>query len=463
MSNDPDKVQDEASQAKRAKTESPVTSDSGITCPVCLNDVTDLTRARPCGHQFDKSCIKTSVARDDRCPTCRDAIGELDFNFTPDGKFESEEVQHPDDQDVDISPEVTIRRGRRDGAMMAKVTLRADAILVAKRDVREETFAMDKEHKFHLPLVYLQPHSSNPVKLFIRIAGQDDKELIAPSADDSDDEDEDEVVEPAADEIAASQSIIRVLNYLRDQLTTIEQLVGPGSEGSDDEDHEHEAAGHTAGSATGTSAAPAAHQHPTNAPVASHHDASMSSASSPPASPSSSATASPAASQSDTSVTSAATPAAAEPAPGPKDAAPAEAVAVPVIVPPDEVISLSISPSAGMEWTYPNGILAKFVAKKMLILKFHDSDDNSSQVVRAGESVFMPEGIMMRTGGQESVLREDGKEYPLSQAFKARVTAMDQAHGYTRPVATDDDDSSDDSDDDSDDSAPTSPHASTSP
>ena len=86
----------------------------------------------------------------------------------------------------------------------------------------------------------------------------------------------------------------------------------------------------------------------------------------------------------------------------------------------------------------------------MINLKFTDTEDNNSFVVRSGDLVLVPTSLLISTSGQV-IVREDGKDHPASANFRETIHALDSAHGYTRPDPDDDDD--DDDSDDSDDSS----------
>ena len=373
---------DQPPPAKRAKTEDNTPAGS-VTCAICLNDVSEMSRALPCAHRFDKACIKSSLERDDRCPTCRDVIADLETDFTPDGINKSEEVRHPEEQETLIPPDIRVRHVRSADKMLLELTVAKDAVLVFKAHGWEISYPILKDHPVYYPIVFTGTDGHDSL---VRIPGAEDQAVVIPDDDDSDDDDDVEVPVPTPAQALQAQSIMRILDFLRSRLAsatsdTLTVMPSSDDDSSDDDDDD-----------------------------------------TPAASPESSAPASPVTSQ----VT---------------QSDPVQTI------PPDEEVILKISPSVTISCTYPNGLFANFTSPKMVILKIKGTDEESAQIIRAGGIVFLPTPLIRAS---ECTIKEDGKEYPLSQKFKELLSSKDLEHGYTRPPIDDDDDDDDSSDDDDD-------------
>mgnify|MGYP002629018398 CR=1 FL=1 len=60
------------------RTEAYVANSSSDTCAVCLDPIDDPAMLRRCGHTLCRTCCRAVLARDARCPTCREPARERD-------------------------------------------------------------------------------------------------------------------------------------------------------------------------------------------------------------------------------------------------------------------------------------------------------------------------------------------------------------------------------------------------
>ena len=396
-------------------------ADKDNACPVCLSDITDLAVALPCGHSYDKECLETALTNDGRCPKCRAAVGEMRHGFKADGTSETKAVADPGEQAHAVSPDVVARFVRHDGeATRARLIVTRDAVVVVKRGHQTSRFPMTAGQSAHLISILnrIDTHVS------VQMEGSEDVEVHLPNLDsDSEDDDDGPPVNMGEVEIAASNGILRVLQFLQQQLAADVTLSGAVTD-ADDQDVEMPEL---------VPPADAGHLPLVPRPQAGSSSVVETISDSGPASQASTRSSNSAA----------------------RSASPDEAMDTPQPVPsapPTEDIRVSASSSIVLSFQYPNGPAASFTASSLLLLRTNESQDHNSIAVRSGDLVLMPPGLLLRSAS-DVVVREAGHDVSLSAPFRDVVQAMDQAHAYTRQdsEAGDDEDSDDSSDSDDDD------------
>ncbi|KAG9230766.1 hypothetical protein BJ875DRAFT_498877 [Amylocarpus encephaloides] len=123
-------------------------------CPICQEEFKNTTQLAPCDHRFCYTCVvdgwiqaRQRAGDQVTCPMCRGLILEIHHSFTPDRKFEIEEIDTTNERSMDVEYDIEMTQEHTESAN--RVLLRAldERNLVLSREIeRREAHMLDPQN-----------------------------------------------------------------------------------------------------------------------------------------------------------------------------------------------------------------------------------------------------------------------------------------------------------------------------